>query len=106
MTDTQKRILNDMIDCGGKVSLFRIALGEGREKPGTIGFCVSRDVASDSGHFNITPRGAVTGTIFPNPWAADDRPRVEIKSYADLIENYTTMGLYDWDRQSHPGCGL
>ena len=102
MTDTQKRILNDMIDLGGQISLFRIALGEGREKPGTIGLCVSRDVASVSAHIEITPRGAVTGTIFPEVWADDDR-RVEVKSFAGLVEQYTRMGLYEWNRlSSHP----
>ena len=37
LTDSQKRILNDVLDLGAKVEMVRVALGEGRYKQGTIG---------------------------------------------------------------------
>lgn len=100
MTDSQKRILDDMIDCGGKISLFRIALGEGQHKHGLISFSVCRDWAGNKCHVDVSPRGAVSGTIFPGPFADADKKRVKVKSFSQLQEHYVSIGLYDWDRAS------
>ena len=96
MSTKQKDILNELAFRGGKFSLIRVAIGEGRERQGTLRLCVQRSIAFDSAHIDISPRGKVTGMVFDHPWATDERKAlgdVEVKSLRDLTSHYGEMGL-------------
>ena len=97
ISESQKSILNDLVAKGGKLSMVRVALGQGRHKQGTIGLCVQRDIGYDTAHIDITPRGGLTGMVFDHPWREREEgepTRHEVKSFAGLVLKYKDMGLY------------
>ena len=96
MSAKQKDILNELAFRGANFSLIRVAIGEGRDRQGTLRLCVQRSIAFDSAHIDISPRGKVTGMVFDHPWATDERKalgEVEVKSLRDLTSHYGEMGL-------------
>lgn len=98
MTETQKRIVNELLRRRGQVERVQIALGEGCEKQNTMRFGLSSGfLHHDFASITISPRGSVTGWVFDGPWKEREEgepTKHEVECLADLAARYNDMGLY------------